>query len=64
MQSNSFKVGLNSQSRAFVYVVIALLLGNLSALVDAYHHPDIPYLDLEHQLVGGVTILVVGILMA
>ncbi len=64
MQSNSYKVGLNSQSRAFVYVVIALLLGNLSALVDAYHHPDIPYLDLEHQLVGGVTILVVGILMA
>ena len=64
MQSNSYKVGLNSQSRAFVYVVIALLLGNLSALIAAYHHPDIPYLDLEHQLVGGVTILVVGILMA
>jgi PAS domain S-box-containing protein len=63
MQSDSYKAGLNAPTRVFIYAAIALLLGNLSALVDAYHHPEIPYLDIEHQLVGGVIILVVGILM-
>ena len=63
MYSTTYKAGLNAQSRAFIYVAIAFLLGNLSALIDAYHHPDIPYLDIEHLLVGSVTILVAGILM-
>ncbi len=63
MYTDSYKAGLNAPTRLFIYVAIALLLGNLGALVDVYHHPDIPYLDIEHQLVGGVTILVTGILM-
>ena len=63
MYTDSYKAGLNAPTRLFIYVAIALLLGNLGALVDVYHHPDIPYLDIEHQLVGGVTILVTGIFM-
>ena len=34
-----------------------LLLLNLSALVDKVLHPDIPYFDSEHIVVGGVTAL-------
>lgn len=64
MYSTTYKAGLNAQSRAFIYVAIALLLGNLSALVDTYHYPEIPYLDIEHLIVGSVTILVIGILIA
>jgi PAS domain S-box-containing protein len=63
MSADSSKAGLNAPSRAFIYVAIAFLLGNLSALVDTYHHPEIPYLDIEHLLVGSVTILVVAIFM-
>jgi len=34
-----------------------LLMLNLSALVDTVLHPDIPYFDTEHLVVGGVTAL-------
>ncbi len=37
-------------------------MSNLSALVDAFLHPEIPYFDIEHLIVGGVTGLVSSIL--
>ena len=39
-------------------LALALLLGNVSAVVDALLHPEIPYFDREHVVVGGVTALV------
>ena len=37
-------------------------MGNLNALVDYVLHPDIPYLDEEHFIVGGITVFVSAIL--
>lgn len=45
-----------------VYALIILFMSNLSALVDLIIHPDIPYFDNEHLIVGGATGLVSGIL--
>lgn len=39
-------------------VVFALLLGNVSAMIDAVLHPEIPYFDKEHLIVGGITAIV------
>jgi hypothetical protein len=39
-------------------VVLALLIGNVNALVDSVLHPEIPYFDREHIIVGGFTALV------
>ena len=39
-----------------------VLVSNLNAVVDAFVHPEIPYFDREHLIVGGVTGLVVTIL--
>jgi hypothetical protein len=38
-----------------------ILMGNLDALVGAVNHPEVPYLDKEHLIVGGVTALVTAI---
>jgi hypothetical protein len=37
-------------------------MSNLNALVDAVLHPDIPYFDEEHLIVGGITGLMSTIL--
>ena len=47
----------------FIYSVIIILMSNLNALVDAFLHPEIPYFDREHLIVGGVTGLVSSILL-
>lgn len=36
-------------------MVLAAVLGNINALVDSVLHPEIPYFDEEHLIVGGVT---------
>jgi PAS domain S-box-containing protein len=36
-------------------VSVIVLLGNLNALVDLVIHPEIPYFDNEHLIVGGIT---------
>lgn len=41
-----------------VLVALAVLVGNVNGLVDAVLHPEIPYFDSEHLVVGGVTALV------
>ena len=38
--------------------MIVLLMANLDALVDAVNHPDVPYFDREHLIVGAVTAVV------
>ncbi|MBN2331689.1 MAG: hypothetical protein JXO49_00285 [Deltaproteobacteria bacterium] len=57
LQSNR-KIAL----RIILYGVVVMLLSQLNALVDAVLHPDIPYFDEEHLIVGGVTALVMSIL--
>jgi len=36
----------------WLYAFVILLMTNLNALVDLLYHPDIPYLDEEHVVVG------------
>ena len=46
------KQALNSSRVAWLYAFAILLMTNLNALVDVFFHPDIPYLDEEHLVVG------------
>lgn len=48
----------NTAIQRVVVVVVAVVLGNVSAVVDAVLHPEIPYFDPEHLVVGGATALV------
>ncbi len=45
-----------------IFLAIIIFIGNLNALVDAVLHPDIPYFDAEHLIVGGVVSVVSFIL--
>lgn len=51
--------------RLLIYIGIVLLLANINAVVDMFQHPDIPYFDEEHLIVGfvagfiSVTVLVI-----
>lgn len=47
----------------FLYICIIILMSNLGPLVDAFLHPEIPYFDSEHLIVGGVTGLVSSIFL-
>jgi hypothetical protein len=51
-------LGKNKTVQIIVCAVIILFISNLNALVDAVSHPDIPYFDQEHLIVGGITGLV------
>jgi hypothetical protein len=41
-----------------------LVMANVGAVVDRFLHPEIPYFDREHVIVGGVTALVGALLLA
>ena len=56
------RIGNTTFFQVAVYVVIVIFIANLNAMVDAVLHPDIPYFDEEHLIVGGVTGLVCSIL--
>ena len=45
--------------RIIIYTGIILFLTNLNALVDQILHPEIPYFDKEHLIVGGITFFVI-----
>lgn len=45
-----------------LFLSVILLTGNLSALVDAMLHPEIPYFDAEHLIIGGAYVLLVNVL--
>lgn len=52
-----------SRGRVFAAVAIVLLMANLNAMVDSILHPEIPYFDAEHMIVGGVTGFVTALLL-
>lgn len=52
----------DSLYRYAVGILTILFMGNLSALIDAFIHPEIQYLDDEHLIVGGVTTFVTTVL--
>ena len=49
--------------RLFLYLLAILLIANLNALVDLVLHPEIPYFDEEHLIVGGVTAVVCTVIL-
>lgn len=51
-------IAINPTGRIAIYILVIVLMANLNALVDAVFHPEIPYFDEEHLLVGGVTAFV------
>jgi signal transduction histidine kinase len=60
VKQNSFKNLIQQdEGNTFIKIVIAtiliLFLSNLNALIDLILHPEIPYLDLEHLIVGSIT---------
>jgi hypothetical protein len=62
--------GISQKSAALqvtIYILLVVLMANLSPLVDAMLHPEIPYFDKEHLIVGGVTgavsIMIFGLLL-
>ena len=46
------------------FTAVVLLMGNLSALIDSVLHPEIPYFDKEHAIVGGVSAVLTALLLA
>ena len=48
--------------RIVIGIAIIVLMSNLDALVDAVIHPDLPYFDKEHLVVGAVTAMVMTVL--
>ena len=56
-------IKFNNATKIIVFIAIIILLCNLNAVVDAFLHPDIPYFDNEHLIVGGVYGLVSLILL-
>jgi hypothetical protein len=57
-EKNLRRIGNSTGCQAAICIAVLSLMGNLNALVDAAIHPDIPYFDEEHLIVGGVTALV------
>lgn len=51
---------LSFQIAAVAFVV--MFMANLSALIDHFHHPEIPYFDYEHLIIGGITALMIVLL--
>jgi len=52
----------NPHIRILLLIIIILLMGNLNALVDAVLHPEIPFFDHEHLVVGTVSATLSAIL--
>jgi len=52
----------NTTLQIVIFFSTMVLISNLNAIVDSFLHPEIPYFDQEHLIVGGVTGLVSSIL--
>jgi hypothetical protein len=61
---NKFLLSLDKRVRlrVIIGICVILLMANLDAMIDAVIHPDIPYFDQEHLIVGGGTGIVTAIL--
>ncbi len=49
--------------RLLTYLTIVIAMANIGPLVDLYFHPEIPYLDPGHILMGGLTSAITVILL-
>ena len=49
------KIAKNTAFQINIYLAIIIVMTNLNALVDFFLHPEIPYFDKEHLIVGGIT---------
>ncbi len=48
----------------FLYVVLLVLIANLNAIIDFVFHPEIPFFDKEHLIVGIATAMVTALILA
>ena len=60
--SSSFK-NRKAALRMPLYGFLVLFMGNLGAMIDLVFHPEIPYFDEEHLIVGGITTIVMAIFL-
>jgi len=44
----------NKKFQAILFFSLVILLSNINAIVDYFLHPEIPYFDEEHLIVGGI----------
>ena len=49
--------------RLLLALLFIIAMFNVDSLVDAVHHPEIPYFDAEHLITGAVTALVTAVLL-
>ncbi len=59
----SLSSDLFTSYRRLAFGSITLFLANLGALIEVVLHPEIPYFDEEHLIMGGTTALTVGFLL-
>ena len=52
----------NTTLQIAVYFSTLVFISNLNAIVDSFIHPEIPYFDEEHLIVGGITGLASAVL--
>jgi len=50
--------------RTLVYPLTVIVIFHLNAAIDQFLHPEIPYFDDEHLIVGGVSALITSILLS
>ncbi|MGV1098572.1 hypothetical protein ACUUL3_04080 [Thiovibrio sp. JS02] len=62
IQKSRFLHGHGAPWRYLAYALIIGLLANLSALINLFLHPEIPYLDGCNGIVGGILALLAAIL--
>jgi hypothetical protein len=56
-------LGKGTGFQAAILIATMVVMSNLNALVDAVLHPEIPYFDHEHLIVGATTAVVSGLLV-
>lgn len=60
-QSVIFK---NTALQVVIVLIAVVFFANINAIVDYFVHPEIPYFDREHIIVGAITGLVSGVLFS
>ncbi len=63
-QLHNFLHTSKKRVRFFGYFLLVLLAGNLDSLVDFFLHPQIPYFDQEHLVVGSIMCVLTVMLCA
>ncbi len=48
-------ISKNKKVRYAIILSVFVFISNLNAIVDSFLHPQIPYFDSEHLIVGGIT---------